>query len=348
MSKRKVKLRASHIYFRYGEQVALADVSMSLYENAVTAIMGPSGCGKSTLLRVFNRMHELYPDQHAEGEVLFDGYNVLSVSVDVNILRSAVGMVFQQPTPFPMSIYENVAFGIRLYERLARSELDSRVEQALRRAALWDEVKDSLDQSGLGLSGGQQQRLCIARTIAIQPEVILLDEPCSALDPDLNGEDRRHYRRTEGRPHDRDRHPQSPAGRAGLRFHGLHVSRPPRRVWVHRAGVRGAKERAHAGLSRRSLRLTMRIEPARPTDVASIAWVFFANRGEQSLFQEHEAELRRSWPDFLVALDADGTVVGMRGSASRSARVGGDFRRRRPPRPSRSGDRLDAHATLGR
>jgi phosphate transport system ATP-binding protein len=181
--KREVKLAASHINFRYGDQLALADVSMPLYANAVTAIMGPSGCGKSTLLRVFNRMHELYPDQHAEGEVLFDGYNVLTASVNVNILRSAIGMVFQQPAPFPMSIYDNVAFGIRLYERLARSELDDRVEWALRRAALWDEVKDVLDESGLGLSGGQQQRLCIARTIAIQPDVILLDEPCSALDP---------------------------------------------------------------------------------------------------------------------------------------------------------------------
>jgi phosphate transport system ATP-binding protein len=178
-----VKLSASHISFRYGKQVALTDVSMPLYENAVTAIMGPSGCGKSTLLRVFNRMHELYPEQRVEGEILLDGRNILTASVDVNRLRATIGMVFQQPAPFPMSIYDNVAFGIRLYERIPRSELNDKVEAALRRAALWDEVKDMLSASGLGLSGGQQQRLCIARTIAVQPEVILLDEPCSALDP---------------------------------------------------------------------------------------------------------------------------------------------------------------------
>jgi phosphate transport system ATP-binding protein len=165
-----VKLSASHISFRYGKQVALTDVSMPLYE-------------KSTLLRVFNRMHELYPEQRVEGEILLDGRNILTASVDVNRLRATIGMVFQQPAPFPMSIYDNVAFGIRLYERIPRSELNDKVEAALRRAALWDEVKDMLSASGLGLSGGQQQRLCIARTIAVQPEVILLDEPCSALDP---------------------------------------------------------------------------------------------------------------------------------------------------------------------
>jgi phosphate transport system ATP-binding protein len=177
------KITASHVTFRYGDQVALADVSVALYDGAVTAIMGPSGCGKSTLLRVFNRMHELYPNQHVEGEVLFHGVNVLGGAVDVNRLRADVGMVFQQPAPFPMSIYDNVAFGVRLYERLSRADLNERVEQALRRAALWDEVKDTLRSSGLALSGGQQQRLCIARAIAVQPEVILLDEPCSALDP---------------------------------------------------------------------------------------------------------------------------------------------------------------------
>jgi phosphate transport system ATP-binding protein len=149
----------------------------------VTAFIGPSGCGKSTLLRVFNRIYELYPKQRAEGEVLLDGRNILDKGQDLNLLRAQVGMVFQKPTPFPMTIYENIAFGIRLYERLPRSEIDGRVEEALKRAALWTEVKDKLNASGLSLSGGQQQRLCIARTVAVKPEVILLDEPASALDP---------------------------------------------------------------------------------------------------------------------------------------------------------------------
>jgi phosphate transport system ATP-binding protein len=149
----------------------------------VTAFIGPSGCGKSTLLRVLNRMYDLYPGQRAEGEVLMDGEDLLAPDLDLNLLRSRVGMVFQKPTPFPMSIYDNIAFGIRLYEKLPKSEMDGRVESSLKRAALWNEVKDKLQSSGLGLSGGQQQRLCIARTVAIQPEVILFDEPCSALDP---------------------------------------------------------------------------------------------------------------------------------------------------------------------
>ena len=149
----------------------------------MTAFIGPSGCGKSTLLRVLNRMYDLYPGQRAEGEVMLDGENILSPDLDLNLLRSRVGMVFQKPTPFPMTIYDNIAFGIRLYEKLPKSEMDARVEQALSRAALWNEVKDKLNASGLSLSGGQQQRLCIARTVAISPEVILLDEPASALDP---------------------------------------------------------------------------------------------------------------------------------------------------------------------
>jgi len=169
--------------FYYGENRALKDVSLPLYRNKATAFIGPSGCGKSTLLRVLNRMYDLYPAQRATGEVVFDGENILLGKQDLNLLRSRIGMVFQKPTPFPMSIYENIAFGIRLYERLPRSELDTRVESVLRRAALWDEVKDKLASNGLSLSGGQQQRLCIARTVALQPEVILLDEPCSALDP---------------------------------------------------------------------------------------------------------------------------------------------------------------------
>jgi len=169
--------------FYYGQSLALKKVTLSLREHHVTSFIGPSGCGKSTLLRVLNRMYDLYPGQRAEGEVMLDGENILAPDLDLNLLRSRVGMVFQKPTPFPMSIYDNIAFGIRLYEKLPKSEMDGRVETALRRSALWTEVKDKLNASGLSLSGGQQQRLCIARTVAIRPEVILFDEPCSALDP---------------------------------------------------------------------------------------------------------------------------------------------------------------------
>jgi phosphate transport system ATP-binding protein len=177
------KITIRDLNFFYGDSRALKSISLSLYQNKVTAFIGPSGCGKSTLLRVLNRMYDLYPHQHATGEVMFDGGNILSPKQDVNLLRARIGMVFQKPTPFPMSIYENVAFGIRLYERMPKSELDGRVETSLRRAALWDEVKDKLGSNGQSLSGGQQQRLCIARTVAVRPEVILFDEPCSALDP---------------------------------------------------------------------------------------------------------------------------------------------------------------------
>ncbi len=177
----KVSIR--NLEFFYGDSRALKGISLPLYANKTTAFIGPSGCGKSTLLRVLNRMYDLYPGQRAAGEVLFDGENLLRPDLDINLLRARIGMVFQKPTPFPMSIYENIAFGIRLYEKLTRAELDARVEQALRRAALWDEVKDKLGANGQSLSGGQQQRLCIARTVAVKPEVILFDEPCSALDP---------------------------------------------------------------------------------------------------------------------------------------------------------------------
>ena len=177
----KVSIR--NLEFFYGDSRALKNINLSLYANKSTAFIGPSGCGKSTLLRILNRMYDLYPGQRATGEVLFDGENLLAPGVDINLLRARIGMVFQKPTPFPMTIYENIAFGIRLYEKLPRAEVDARVEHALRRAALWDEVKDKLGTSGLGLSGGQQQRLCIARTVAVKPEVILFDEPCSALDP---------------------------------------------------------------------------------------------------------------------------------------------------------------------
>ena len=177
------KVAIRNLEFFYGQSRALKGITLPLYENKVTAFIGPLGCGKSTLLRVLNRMYDLYPNQHAEGQVQFDGLNIVDPGVDLNLLRARIGMVFQKPTPFPMSIYENIAFGIRLYEKLPKRELDQRVEDALRRAALWDEVKDKLNASGLSLSGGQQQRLCIARTVAVRPEVILFDEPCSALDP---------------------------------------------------------------------------------------------------------------------------------------------------------------------
>ncbi|HEV2336979.1 MAG TPA: phosphate ABC transporter ATP-binding protein PstB [Stellaceae bacterium] len=178
-----VKVEIRNVGFYYGKFQALKDVSLPLFDRRVTAFIGPSGCGKSTLLRILNRIYELYPGQVATGEVLVDDENFLAPGVDLNRVRAKIGMVFQKPTPFPMSIYDNIAFGIRLYERLERSELDNRVESALRRAALWDEVKDKLRQSGIGLSGGQQQRLCIARAIAVEPEILLLDEPASALDP---------------------------------------------------------------------------------------------------------------------------------------------------------------------
>jgi len=177
----KVSIR--DLKFYYGDSLALKSISVPLYAHKVTAFIGPSGCGKSTLLRVLNRMYDLYPNQRAEGEVILDGVNILRPEQDLNLLRARVGMVFQKPTPFPMSIHDNVAFGIKLYQKLPKAELRDRVEAALMQAALWGEVKDKLNASGLSLSGGQQQRLCIARTVALQPEVILLDEPCSALDP---------------------------------------------------------------------------------------------------------------------------------------------------------------------
>jgi phosphate transport system ATP-binding protein len=178
-----MKIKVSGLRAWFGTHEVLKGIDLPIPARDVTAIIGPSGCGKSTLLRVLNRMYDLYPGQRAVGDVMMDGVNILSPGLDLNLLRARIGMVFQKPTPFPMSIYENIAFGIRLYEKLGKRELDQRVVQSLRRAALWDEVKDKLNANGLSLSGGQQQRLCIARTVAVRPEVILFDEPCSALDP---------------------------------------------------------------------------------------------------------------------------------------------------------------------
>jgi phosphate transport system ATP-binding protein len=176
-------LEIRDLNFFYGSFQGLKDINLDIIEKKVTAFIGPSGCGKSTLLRTLNRMYDLYPGQRAEGQINFYGENILAPGSDVNLLRSRIGMVFQKPTPFPMSIYENIAFGVRLYERLSKAEMDERVEWALNKAALWNEAKDKLNQSGLSLSGGQQQRLCIARGVAVKPSVLLLDEPTSALDP---------------------------------------------------------------------------------------------------------------------------------------------------------------------
>lgn len=176
-------LEAKKLNFFYGQHQALYGVDLPVKKNAITALIGPSGCGKSTLLRVINRIYDLYPGQRAEGEILFEGENIVGPGVDVTALRARIGMVFQKPTPFPMSIYDNVAFGVRLHSNKSKAELDEIVERSIKRAALWDEVKDKLHKSGLGLSGGQQQRLCVARGIAVDPEILLLDEPASALDP---------------------------------------------------------------------------------------------------------------------------------------------------------------------
>lgn len=182
-SHNKIKMTVRDLNFYYGSFRALKNINLDIPEKQVTAFIGPSGCGKSTLLRTFNRMYDLYPDMRAEGCLILDGQNILDKKTDLNLLRAKVGMVFQKPTPFPMSIYDNVAFGVKLYENLSRNDMDDRVEWALKKAALWKEVKDKLKQSGQSLSGGQQQRLCIARAAACKPDVLLLDEPTSALDP---------------------------------------------------------------------------------------------------------------------------------------------------------------------
>jgi len=185
LSKNVLEIR--NLNFYYGSFHSLKNINLDIQENSITAFIGPSGCGKSTLLRTLNRMYDLYPGQRAEGQIMFKGNNILDAKQDLNLLRARIGIVFQKPTPFPMSIYDNIAFGVRLYEDLSRSEMDDRVEWALQKAAIWNEVKDKLGQSGLSLSGGQQQRLCIARGIAVKPAILLLDEPTSALDPISTG-----------------------------------------------------------------------------------------------------------------------------------------------------------------
>ncbi|MCA3175441.1 MAG: phosphate ABC transporter ATP-binding protein PstB [Burkholderiales bacterium] len=179
----RIKIEVKDLNFYYGKFLALKNINMEIPEKKVTAFIGPSGCGKSTLLRTFNKMFALYPEQRAEGQINVDGENIVTSKTDVSLIRAKIGMVFQKPTPFPMSIYDNISFGVRLFEKLSKAEMDERVQWALTKAALWNEVKDKLNQNGTSLSGGQQQRLCIARGIAIRPEVLLLDEPCSALDP---------------------------------------------------------------------------------------------------------------------------------------------------------------------
>ncbi|MBC3906712.1 MULTISPECIES: phosphate ABC transporter ATP-binding protein PstB [Undibacterium] len=182
-NQQKKAIEIGGLNFFYGTTRSLRDINLNIYDKKVTAFIGPSGCGKSTLLRTLNRMYDLYPGQRAEGSIIYNGKNILDADQDINLLRARVGMVFQKPTPFPMSVYDNIAFGVRLYENLSKGEMDERVEWALKKAAIWTEVKDKLSKSGLSLSGGQQQRLCIARAVSVKPEILLLDEPTSALDP---------------------------------------------------------------------------------------------------------------------------------------------------------------------
>ncbi len=250
-----VKISVNDLHFFYGATPALKSISLPLYQNRVTAFIGPSGCGKSTLLRVLNRMYDLYPQQHAEGEVLLDRENILAPGCDVNRLRARVGMVFQKPTPFPMTIYDNIAFGLNLERKLPKAELNERVEQALRGAALWDEVKDKLNRSGLSLSGGQQQRLCIARTVATRPEVILFDEPCSALDPISTAKIEELIEELKREFHDRHRDAQHAAGGAGVGSHGLYVSRRPDRVRRDERRLYDARAEKDARLYHGPLRL---------------------------------------------------------------------------------------------
>ena len=252
----KTKIQVRGLDFFYGGQRSLKSVDMIIPEKRITAIIGPSGCGKSTLLRVFNRIYSMYPKQEAKGEVILNGENILAPGYSMNRLRSHVGMVFQKPVPFPMSIYDNIAYAVRHHEKLSRREMEERVEQALRGAALWDEVKDKLKQSANSLSGGQQQRLCIARTIALRPQVLLLDEPTSALDPISTGRIEQLITELQRAVHRDYRDPQHATGRALLGLHRVHVHGRADRTRRHRHHLHQALQNPDRGLHHRSFRLT--------------------------------------------------------------------------------------------
>ena len=250
----KAKLSVKNLNFYYGSFHALKNINLDIPENKVTAFIGPSGCGKSTLLRTLNRMFELYPEQRAEGQILLDGEDILTSKEDVSLIRAKVGMVFQKPTPFPMSIYDNIAFGVRLFETLSRVEMDERVEWALKKAALWNEVKDKLNQSGSGLSGGQQQRLCIERH-RHQAGSAAAGRTLLGAGPDLHRQDRGADPRAQARLHRRDRDPQHAAGRPLLGLHRLHVPGRPDRIRTDRGALHEAQAQGHRGLHHGSFRL---------------------------------------------------------------------------------------------
>ncbi len=251
-----VKISVSNLNFFYGTHQALFDNNIDIYGHRVTAVIGPSGCGKSTHIRTYNRIFQLYREQRATGQVMLDGKNLLDPSTDELDLRKRVGMIFQKPTPFPMSVFDNVAYGLRLHNRVSKSELSGRVEHALRNAALWDEVHEKLDKPGTALSGGQQQRLCIARAIAVEPDVLLMDEPCSAIDP-VGTADRRPDRQPACEVHDHHRHAQHATGRSRVGFHRVLLSRKDRRIRPDEANLHQPDAKADRRLRHRPVRLTM-------------------------------------------------------------------------------------------
>ena len=287
----KIKVRDVHFY--YNGFHAIKGINMDIPEKQVTAIIGPSGCGKSTMLRIFNRIYAIYPKQEAKGSIELDGENVLDPNYSMNRLRTKVGMVFQKPVPFPMTIFENVAYGIRHHEKLSRADMDVRVEQALRSAALWDEVKDKLKQSALGLSGGQQQRLCIARGIALRPEVLLLGRTHFGARSDCHQPHRAVSRRAEARIHHRDRHPQHAAGSALFRPHRLYVSGRADRVRQHRKNLYQTRQKADRRLHHRSFWLSA----SAPSPLWGEGW------GEGSIRREPTSAVARTLP-YLIFNEA--------------------------------------------